>query len=105
MRPESTRRGSTSSLKDALQAYLRTSGLDAQLRDAAVFRAWDQALGPVQARRARPVRFHEGELVVEVDSAALLAQLKGFTGEAHRLSANARLTSAPIRRVTFKTRR
>jgi hypothetical protein len=55
------------------------------------------------------VRFDEGELVVEVSSAAHLNELKSFTGDAFRRQANERLVKhghrATIRRVVFKLKR
>lgn len=92
-------------MREALESYLRASGLEAQIRDATVFRAWSRTLGSALAARAKPVRFRDGELLVEVDSAAHLAQLKGFTGEVHRKAANRLLPRPLIHRVVFKTRR
>ena len=92
-------------MREVLETFLRSSGLGAQIRDATVFRAWSRALGPGLAARAKPVRFRDGELLVEVDSAAHLAQLRSFTGEGLRKAANALLKRPTITRVVFKTRR
>ena len=75
------------------------------MRHVAVFQAWNAALGTALARRARPVRFERGELVVEVDSAAHYQELAAFTGEGFRERANEGLGEPSIRRVTFRLKR
>jgi hypothetical protein len=92
------------SLQDALEELFRSSGLRARRRDSSVFEAWGKAASAL-AGRARAVRFNRGELVVEVDSAAHLHELKSFTGEALRVEANRILESERIRKVVFKPKR
>jgi hypothetical protein len=92
-------------MADALQRFLRASRLDRGLAEHEVLAAWSQTLGPAQATRARAVRFRDGELVVEVASAALLQELSNFTGEGHRRAVNRRLGAERIQRVTFQPRR
>ena len=99
------RRGGVSPLGDALLGFLRDAKLDRRLREAEVFAAWRATLGPQLAERAVAVRFEQGELTVEVASAALLGELKGFTGERHRENANVRLGAPRIHSVSFKPRR
>jgi hypothetical protein len=84
---------------------LRASGIGARTRQSPVYRAWSDALGPELARRAHPVRFERGELVVEVESAAHMQELSNFTGEQYRKLANARLGGEEIRKLAFKLRR
>jgi hypothetical protein len=98
----SIRRGGVSSIRDALHVYLRQSGLGTKLRDRPVYEAWSSACGEKLARRAQAVQFRGGELVVEVESAAHLQELKNFTGEGYRNRANQQLGSARIERVVFK---
>jgi hypothetical protein len=102
-------RGGTSSLGDALNVFLHSTGLAARLRDTRVFDTWTETIGPKLACHVKPVRFDEGELVVEVSSAAHLNELKSFTGDAFRRQANERLVKhghrATIRRVVFKLKR
>lgn len=99
-------RGGLSSLQDELSTYLRATGLDAHMRHWKVFEAWSKALGAELGKRARAVRYRDGELLVEVGSAAHLHELKNFTGEGYRRAANDHLTTAggrdTIRRVVFK---
>lgn len=89
----------------ALEGFLAASGLSERLRNRDVFQAWAAALGQELGRRARAVRFAQGELCVEVESAAHLHELTNFTGEQFRELANARLGSERIRRVTFQLKR
>jgi len=71
---------------------------------ARVFHAWNETLGSALGAHARPVRYRAGELVVEVDSAAHMHEMKNFTGEGYRKRANERLGQEAIRRVVFKLR-
>ena len=98
-------RGGMASVGDALRDYLQASGLGEQMRDWPVYQAWSEVLGPDLAWRARPVSFRRDELVVEVESAAHLAELRGFTGESYRRLANQRLGAERIRRVSFKLKK
>ena len=41
-----------------------------------VFARWDEAVGPQVAAHARPVRLHEGTLLVEVDEPGWATQLR-----------------------------
>ena len=92
-------------VQDALDGFLRASGLSSRMRSWPVFQAWIEALGSDLARRAKPVRFERGELVVEVDSATHFQELASFTGEGYRERANARLPKPEIRRVVFRLKR
>ena len=89
-------------MRVAIDGFLRSSKVGSRMKDAAVYGAWREVVGPGMARRARPVRFRKGELVVEVDSAAHMHELEAFTGENHRRAANARIGAERIRRVTFR---
>lgn len=110
MRPKSdtqgARRGGVSSLHDALGQFLRATGLERRLVEQRALAAWSAALGPQRAARARAVRCRNGELLVEVDSAALLQELTNFTGEGLRRAVNQRLGGdEPILRISFQPRR
>jgi len=104
--PSSVDRGrGIAPLGDAVQRYLAASGLAQRKKDAAIYAAWDDAVGPELARTARATSFARGQLVVEVASSALLQELVGFTGEDLRERANRLLDRPHIRRVTFRLRR
>ena len=101
----STDRGGQAFLGDALRRFLKDSGLGAQMRDWKVYDAWREVLGPELSLRARAVAFRRGELIVEVESAAHLQELKTFTGETYRHAANQSLGSPRITSVSFKLKR
>jgi len=92
-------------IKSVLAIYLREHGLTTKLRDANVLRAWRECSATRYGTRARAQRFADGELLVEVASAAHLQELKSFTGEELRRAANQRLGAERIYRVTFKLAR
>lgn len=100
--PRKSERGGVGSLGQAVQQFLKESGLGEKMRDWPVYEAWAKALGDELARRARPVDFKHGQLFVEVESAAHLSELRGFTGERYRALANRHLGAERIRRVSFK---
>lgn len=102
---EEERRGRTMSVGDALSEYLTESGLLRRKRAVPAIDAWNQAVGDDLARRARAVSFRRGELLVEVDSPALLSELRGFAAEDLRTRADALLEGAKIRKLTFKLNR
>ena len=87
---------------DAIQAFLRDAGIGGRQSDRRVLDAWGEALDEPMRSRTTAVAFRRNELVVEVDSAALLQELRGFTGDACRKQVNQRLGSERIRRVVFK---
>ena len=92
---------------EAMKDYLAVSGLGPKLRDWPVLDAWRKVLGEPLCRRARPMAFHAGRLVVEVESSAHLQELRNFTGEQYRLQANRALIDQgwgreAIRQVAFK---
>jgi hypothetical protein len=104
-------RGGVAPLDSALKSFLRTSGIGEHLGPWTIFRAFAEASGPGFALHARAVKFARGELQVEVDSAAHLAELQGFLGEEIRMRANEILSTsdsksaADIRRIAFRLRR
>ena len=102
-RPASSR--DAVSMQAAMSGFLKASGLAGRMRAWPVFQAWIEALGNDLARRAKPVRFERGELIVEVDSATHFQELASFTGEGFRARANARLAKPVIRRVVFRLKR
>ena len=106
-------RGGVSSLQDALGEFLQASGLGRHLELFPIFDAWNQAVGEELAALARPVKFHRGELTIEVESAAHLNELSSFTGEGFRVLANQTLAGnasktgkrTTIQRLTFRLKR
>lgn len=93
------------SLDDALKTFLRASGISERLGPWNIYRAFSDAAGATFARHARAVRFARGELLVQVDSAPHLAELKGFLGEEIRARTNQILGREDVRRITFRLER
>ncbi len=99
------RRGGVSPFGDVLKGFLRESGLGSHLSRAAITKAWRDACGPELARRTRVVGFKNGELVVEVESAAHFQELKAFRGDECVQAANQILRAPRIRRASFRLKR
>lgn len=83
---------------------MRASGIAARVGPWAVYQAFSAAAGSEFARRARPVRFTRGTLVVEVDSATHLSELSSFRGAEIKTRANEILARDEIKKLTFKLR-
>lgn len=66
---------SSSSITDALVAYLRESGLEKSVLEVQVEEAWPKVMGETVAQLTRSVEVKDGMLIVHVTSAALKAQL------------------------------
>ena len=88
-------------LGDLIQQFVREQGLGARGKRDRTFQAWTDAMGPA-SDKARPVRFWNGELTVEVGSTVQMHELKNFRGEEYRRKANEKLGGNAIRRVVFK---
>jgi len=98
-------RGGVRSMNDALSEFLDATKLLQRKKAIPAIQAWEDAVGESIAARARAVSFRRGELIVEVDSQALLAELRGFAAEDLRTRADELLEGATIRKVTFKLQR
>jgi hypothetical protein len=98
------KRGRIVSIGDAIELVLKQNGIRRGDPQHRVFEAWNQAAGPL-AKRAIPVRFHEGELIVFVESSAHYHELNNFTGPALMRATNRSLGSELIQRIVFKLKR
>ena len=65
----------SSSLTDALFAYLRESGLEQSVLEVQIEEVWPRVMGDVVNQLTRKVEVKDGVLYVHVNSAALKAQL------------------------------
>jgi predicted nucleic acid-binding Zn ribbon protein len=63
-------------LGDALQNYLRDSGLDERIEEAAVLPEWAERVGPAIAAVTAPVRVSHGALVIAVRTSSWLMELR-----------------------------
>jgi hypothetical protein len=89
---------------DILRDVRRKDGLGARGAHREVFDAWRKAAGIKLRKRAVPVRFQGGELVVEVASAVHRTELSGFTGQSILQKANAILGAKRITRVVYRVK-
>lgn len=90
---------------DAMSEFFADTGLLQRKKIQPAFDAWRQAAGEELYERARPVSFRRGDLVIEVDSTALLSELRGFASEDLRTRINAILEETRVRKLTFKLSR
>jgi predicted nucleic acid-binding Zn ribbon protein len=65
-----------SRLSDELQKYLRESGLDERVEEAAVLPEWKERVGDAIAAVTTPLRVSRGTLLVEVRTSAWLMELR-----------------------------
>lgn len=63
-------------LGDALQSYLRDSGLDERVEEASILPEWDERVGDAIAAVTQPVRVSRGALIVAVRTSAWLMELR-----------------------------
>lgn len=97
-------RGRLVSFGDAVELVLKQNGIRRDDPQHRVFEAWNQAAGPL-AKRAVPVRFQAGELVIFVESSAHYQELNNFTGPALQRATNRSLGSELVQRIVFKLKR
>ena len=67
--------GNSSSITDALFAYLRESGLEQSVLEVQIEEIWPKVMGETVTKLTRSVEVRNGMLIVHIDSAALKAQL------------------------------
>jgi predicted nucleic acid-binding Zn ribbon protein len=63
-------------LGDALQEYLRKSGLDERIEEAAVLPDWEDRVGAAIAAVTAPVRVSHGTMIVAVRTSGWLMELR-----------------------------
>lgn len=102
MRGGRGRSGGMHSVGQILPGLLDKLGVFGGIREQRVVEAWAQAVGPEILGRARAAQLRGGTLYVEVESAALLQELRNFTGDTHRKRANEILGSATILKIIYR---
>lgn len=63
------------SIQEAIDALLRTYGLDGKMREVRLVSSWEKVMGKMIARHTREIFIRERKLFVKVDSAALREEL------------------------------
>jgi len=91
-----------SSLGDLLGDITRAAGIDRPKRTDPIFDAWNDVAGEKLSAVARPVRFRQGELAIDVSSASHYHELVAFTGEGLRKRLNEALGEERVKRLAFK---
>lgn len=87
-----------------LQESLQSLGLAERLRDAEIWRVWNDAVGAVVAARAQPLRIINGTLTVAVSSAPWMQELRFMTGMMKE-KLNDRLGAEVVREIILKAGR
>ncbi|MGE0142539.1 MAG: DUF721 domain-containing protein [Planctomycetota bacterium] len=85
-----------------LRALLREAG--SRAGHGRIRTAVDQVLGPDLAECVQVAGFRRGVLTLEVESPALLAELRGFRCEDIRVACNALNDKEQITRIVFRMR-
>jgi len=88
-------------LDTALDSVLDALGLSQAVERHAVFREWEERLGPEIARAARPHRVDGETLIVRVATSAWLNELSLRQGELLR-RLNAGRSRSSVRRLVFR---
>jgi len=70
--------GDVTRINDALQTYLKASGIEFLLKNQKVCEAWEKVVGAEIAPMTRVVSFEKGALTIEVASSGLYAELSNF---------------------------
>lgn len=91
-------------LPGLVQESLGQLGLAERLRDAEIWRVWDEVVGAVVAARARPLRIINGTLTVAVSSAPWMQELRFMTGMMKE-KLNRRLGAEVVRDIVLKAGR
>ncbi|QDU64942.1 DUF721 domain-containing protein [Engelhardtia mirabilis] len=90
------------SFGELLGEITHAAGLDRPKRTDPVFDAWNEVAGVSLAAVARPVRFRQGELSIDVSSASHYHELVAFHGEGLRKRLNEVLGDERVKRLVFK---
>lgn len=101
------RRSQPTLLREVLSQVLHKRGLGRRLEHRAVFEAWERIVPETIARRARPVSFRAGRLIVAVASAPLLEELRCFRASEFLQLLNRELTGGDgphclVQKVEFR---
>ncbi len=91
---------------DLVGKVLRNRGLSAPAQHRAVFAAWERIVPHVVSSRCRPVSFRNGKLTIQVESAPLLEELRGFRSGEFLALLNTELSreslNVPVQKLEFR---
>jgi len=89
-------------INDALQTYLKTSGIEFLLKNQKVCEAWQKIVGPEIAPQTRIAGFDRGVLTVEVASSSLYAELSSFHLQALVEAMQREMKSKRVRKIKLR---
>lgn len=89
------------SLKEIINSLMKDSALSINPEDAVIWRIWDDVVGPVVARNARPLWIRNGQLRVKVSEPIWMQEL-GYSEQAIRESLNEKLRRPAVKRIEFR---
>jgi predicted nucleic acid-binding Zn ribbon protein len=95
------KKGSLTPLKDILSALLSDSKLPFNPRDAAIWKIWDEVVGPAIARNAQPLWIKDRRLRVKVSDPIWLQELS-YLEVSVREKLNARLGRQAVEKIEFR---
>jgi hypothetical protein len=89
-------------IDELLRRFMHTSGVKEASRIAGFRKAFEAAVGPEVAGQTRVCGLRNGELTVEVDGSALLAELSCFHQDTLIESINGTTSRERLRRIRFR---
>ncbi len=101
------RRSQPTLIREVLGLVMQKRGLGRRAEHRAVFEAWERIVPESIAKRARPVSFRAGRLIVAVASAPLLEELRCFRASEFLQLINRELTGGDgphllVQKVEFR---
>jgi predicted nucleic acid-binding Zn ribbon protein len=88
-------------LKEIIGSLMKGSDLSINPEDAMIWRIWEDAVGPVVARNARPLWIKKGLLRVKVSEPIWLQEL-GLSEQAIRERLNEKLGRPAVHKIEFR---
>ena len=89
------------SIKKALDAFLKKSGLETLLKNKELCEAWEEVVGREVALQTRIVAFRRGVIYVEVASSGLYAELSTYYSGALTESMREKMGGGAVRAIRF----
>lgn len=96
------RGGGIKSLQELLPDVLKKTGALESVKQKKVSEAWQKVVGPERARSMRVLQLRGNVLVVEVDSAAQMMELKTFSSEQYKKKINESLGTPLVAKIQYK---
>jgi predicted nucleic acid-binding Zn ribbon protein len=94
--------GKPTTIKDALNSFLKGSGLETLLKNQGVVKAWQKVVGEEITAQTRIVGFRRGTLTVEVASSALYAELNTYYLGDLAASVREEMKSKRVRKIRLR---